>query len=313
MNPLKRVLGGSAIRRVTPMLLAGWLLCAASAHGEECGRGVELQLSAPDAAQGSLLLATVRSAKRVGDVGGTWNEREVPFWRVEGKATGEGDADVRRALLGVDLQKAAGEYEFTVAIKTETGEQVRCRAMVEVKEGRFATENLTVKRKFVEPDPAELARAEAETKRLREIFDHVTPERLWSGPFRVPLDGEFKGTNFGRRRVLNGHPGSPHSGVDFPAPTGTPVHASQSGRVVLAEALFFSGNTVIVDHGLGIYTFYCHFSKIDAEVGDHVEAGTILGEVGATGRVTGPHLHWGLTVERARVNALDIVRVLGKG
>ena len=81
---------------------------------------------------------------------------------------------------------------------------------------------------------------------------------------------------------------------------------------MLAEDLFFSGNTVVVDHGLGIYTFYCHFSEIDAEVGDSVEAGTVLGKVGATGRVTGPHLHWGLTVERARVNALDIVRVLGK-
>lgn len=188
-----------------------------------------------------------------------------------------------------------------------------CSATVEVKEGHFAAENLTVKKQFVEPDPEQLARAEAETKRLREIYDHVTPERLWDGKFRVPLDGEFKGTNFGRRRVLNGKPGSPHGGVDFPAPTGTPVHAAQSGRVVLAEELFFSGNTVIVDHGFGIYTFYCHFSEIDAKVGDTVEAGTVVGKVGATGRVTGPHLHWGLTVERARVNALDIVKLLGNG
>ena len=81
---------------------------------------------------------------------------------------------------------------------------------------------------------------------------------------------------------------------------------------MLAEDLFFSGNTVVVDHGLGIYTLYCHFSETDAKVGDMVEAGTVLGKVGATGRVTGPHLHWGLTVERARVNALDILRVLGK-
>ena len=185
--------------------------------------------------------------------------------------------------------------------------------MVAVSQGHFATENLTVKKQFVEPDPEQVARAEAETKRLREIFDRVTPERLWTGPFRVPLDGVFKGTNFGRRRVLNGQPGSPHTGVDFPAATGTPVHAAQSGRVVLADELFFSGNTVIVDHGLGIYTFYCHFSEIDAKVGDTVKAGTVLGKVGATGRVTGPHLHWGLTVERARVNALDIVKVLGAG
>jgi murein DD-endopeptidase MepM/ murein hydrolase activator NlpD len=255
----------------------------------------------------------VRGAKALGEVTGRWNEREVPFWRAERKSAGESDPDVRHALLGVDLQKPPGKYELAVAVETQNGGHLHCTEMVDVQEGHFATENLTVKKQFVEPDPAQLARAEAETKRLREIFDHVTPERLWEGPFREPLDGEFKGTNFGKRRVLNGQPGSPHSGVDFPAPTGTPVHSAQSGRVVLAEPLYFSGNTVIVDHGLGIYTFYGHFSEIDAKVGEEVKSGTVLGKVGATGRVTGPHLHWGLEVERARVNALDIVRVLGKG
>ena len=302
-----------SFRFAVSIVFTGSLLLGAVARGEDCGSGVELRLSAPDAAQGSLLLVTIRSAKALGEVGGKWNDREVPFWRAEGKEHGTSSADVRRALLGVDLQKPAGKYEFSVTGQLRSGEQVTCRAMVEVQEGHFATENLTVKKQFVEPDPEQVARAEAETKRLREIFERVTPERLWNGPFRVPLDGVFKGTNFGRRRVLNGHPGSPHTGVDFPAATGTPVHASQSGRVVLAEPLFFSGNTVIVDHGLGIYTFYCHFSEIDAKVGDMVKAGAVLGKVGATGRVTGPHLHWGLTVERARVNALDIVRVLGKG
>jgi murein DD-endopeptidase MepM/ murein hydrolase activator NlpD len=263
MRLIEAILREIAFRSGASIIFAGTLLFAAAAHAEDCGSGVQLRLSAPGAAQGSLLLATVRSANRLGQLTGKWNEREVPFWR-------------------------AGEKEH------------------------FATENLTVKKQFVEPDPEQVARAEAETKRLREIFDRVTPERLWDGPFREPLDGVFKGTNFGRRRVLNGHPGSPHGGVDFPAPTGTPVHASQKGRVVLAEDLFFSGNTVVVDHGLGIYTLYCHFSETDAKVGDMVEAGTVLGKVGATGRVTGPHLHWGLTVERARVNALDIVRVLGK-
>ncbi|MGB2593121.1 MAG: M23 family metallopeptidase [Candidatus Acidiferrum sp.] len=295
------------------ILLAGLLYSAGAARAEDCGNGVALRLSAPDAAQGSLLLVTIRSAQPLNEIAGKWSEREVPFWSSGERKRGTAGADVRHALLGVDLQKSAGEYEFSVSGKLASGEEVSCRALVEVEEGHFATENLTVKQQFVEPDPAQLARAEEETKRLRAIYDHVTPERLWSGPFRVPLDGVFKGTNFGRRRVLNGHPGSPHTGVDFPAATGTPVHASQSGRVVLAEGLFFSGNTVIVDHGLGIYTFYCHFSEIDAKVGDDVKAGTILGKVGATGRVTGPHLHWGLTVEHARVNALDIVRVLGKG
>jgi murein DD-endopeptidase MepM/ murein hydrolase activator NlpD len=286
------------------------LLLAAAARAEECGNGLELQLSAPATAQGSLLLVQIRSLKPLSEVIAKWNERDVPFWQEREKEQGAASPDVRQALLGVDLEKAAGKYEFTVAAQMQSGERVSCHVMLEVKEGHFATENLTVKKQFVEPNPEQEARAEAETKRLREIFDRVTPERLWDGPFRTPLDGVVKGTNFGRRRVLNGHPGSPHSGVDFPAPTGTPVHASQKGRVVLAEGLFFAGNTVIVDHGLGIYTLYCHFSEIDVKAGDIVEAGAILGKVGATGRVTGPHLHWGLTVERARVNALDLLSVL---
>ena len=296
---------------------AAFLGCAFLAGGParaaDCGNGVELTLSAPEAGQGTLLLAQLRSARPLNEVSGRWNERDVPFWQEAGKGRTASTTDVRKALLGVDLEKAAGKYEFTVVSQIQGGERVNCGVAIEVKEGHFATENLTVKKQFVEPNPEQEARAEAETKRLREIYERVTPERLWDGPFRLPLEGEFKGSNFGKRRVLNGHPGSPHGGVDFPAPTGTPVHAAQKGRVVLAEELYFSGNTVLLDHGLGIYTFYCHFSEIDAKVGDEVMAGTVLGKVGATGRVTGPHLHWGLQVERARVNALEIVRLLGSG
>lgn len=300
---------GFACRLGSSIVLAGTLLLSAPVRAEDCGSGVELSLSAPDAAQGTLLIAEIRSQKPLSEVSGKWNERDVPFWQ-EKKEQGTSISDVRKALLGVDLEKAAGKYEFTVSGQLQDGERVSCRAAVEVKEGHFATENLTVKKQFVEPNPEQEARAEAETKRLREIYDRVSPDRLWNGPFRLPLDGEFKGSNFGKRRVLNGHPGSPHSGVDFPAPAGTPVHAAQKGRVVLAEELFFSGNTVIVDHGLGIYTFYCHFSEIDSKVGDEVVAGTVLGKVGATGRVTGPHLHWGLQVEHTRVNALELLKVL---
>jgi murein DD-endopeptidase MepM/ murein hydrolase activator NlpD len=308
-------LGDAILRRfsitlVASIAIAGTLLFAAAARAKDCGNGVELTMSAPAAAQGTLVLAEIHSAKPLGEVAGKWSERDVLFWKGREKEHGASSADVWKALLGVDLEKAAGKYEFAVEGQLQSGETVNCRAMVEVKEGHFATENLTVKKQFVEPNPEQEARAAEETKRLREIYDRVTPERLWDGPFRMPLVGDFKGSNFGKRRVLNGHPGSPHGGVDFPAPTGTPVHAAQKGRVVLAEELFFSGNTVIVDHGLGIYTFYCHFSEIDARVGDEVVAGTVLGKVGATGRVTGPHLHWGLEVEHARVNALEIVKVL---
>jgi len=130
---------------------------------------------------------------------------------------------------------------------------------------------------------------------------------LWRGNFQFPLAGITQGTNFGKRRVLNGQARPPHTGADFPAVTGTPVHATQSGRVALAEELFFSGNTVILDHGLGVYSLYGHLSAIGVESGESVKAGEIIGKVGATGRVTGPHLHWGVTVNKARVNPAQLV------
>jgi len=278
---------------------------AVAKDARACTAGTTLRLSAPEASQGSLLLIELKSAKPLAEVQGEWSERIVPLWQ-EGTDQGQ-----RRGLLGVDLEKAPGEYELKVTGQTAGGERISCNVKVAVQKGQFATEKLQVEKQFVEPSPEQVKRANEERQKLRDIFDRVALERLWDGPFRIPLDGVTTGSNFGKRRILNGNPGSPHGGMDLPGTTGTPVHAAQRGRVALAEELFFSGNTVVVDHGLGIYTFYGHLSQIDVKAGDALETGAVLGKVGATGRVTGPHLHWGLTVERARVNPLLLVRLLG--
>ncbi len=279
-------------------------IAAFAKNAAVCTAGTTLRLSAPQASQGSLLLIEVRSTKPLVEVQGEWGGRTVPIWQEAARER------QRKGLLAVDLEKAPGEYELKLTGQTATGEKISCSAMVAVRKGLFATEKLQVGKEFVEPDPEQVKRANEERQKLRDIFDHVTPERLWDGNFRIPLDGVTMGSNFGKRRILNGNPGSPHGGMDLPGTTGTPVHAAQRGRVALAEELFFSGNTVVVDHGLGIYTFYGHLSEIDVKAGDAVETGTVLGKVGATGRVTGPHLHWGLTVERARVNPLLLVKLL---
>jgi murein DD-endopeptidase MepM/ murein hydrolase activator NlpD len=246
----------------------------------------------------------LKSTKALAEAQGEWGGRSVPLWSEKG-ATNQ-----RKGLLAVDLEKAPGEYELKLTGQTAGGEKMSCSAMVMVRKGLFATEKLQVGKQFVEPSPEQIKRADEERQKLRDIFDHVTLERLWDGMFRIPLDGVTTGSNFGKRRILNGNPGSPHGGADLPGATGTLVHAAQRGRVALAEELFFAGNTVVVDHGLGIYTFYGHLSEINVKVGDVLETGAVLGKVGATGRVTGPHLHWGLTVERARVNPLQIVKLL---
>jgi murein DD-endopeptidase MepM/ murein hydrolase activator NlpD len=274
-------------------------------EARSCNAGATLRLSSPVSSQGSLLLVELKGARPLTEVKGDWGGRSVPFWREDGRET------THAGLLGVDLEKAPGRYELKVTAQRAAGEKIVCSANITVRAGKFATERLKVGKEFVEPNPEQVKRANEERDRLREIFDRVTPERLWNGKFRVPLDGVTAGSNFGKRRILNGNPGSPHGGADFPGTTGTPVHAAQRGRVVLANELFFAGNAVVLDHGLGIYTFYGHLSEISAKVGDILEAGDVLGKVGATGRVTGPHLHWGLTVERARVNPLQIVKLLG--
>ncbi|HXM15431.1 MAG TPA: M23 family metallopeptidase [Candidatus Eremiobacteraceae bacterium] len=272
----------------------------------DCGGGVELRVSSASPAQGTLLVAEVRSAKTLSDITGKFTDRDISFWQATGANIPKG-INVRRALLGVDLEQAAGDYKLNVTGKSADGAALACEAPIAVRIGKFPTERLKVAPNFVEPNPEQAAKAAEDQKKLRALYATVTPEKFWTGPFRIPLDGVKTGGNFGKRRVLNGKSNSPHSGVDLPSPTGTPVHAAQSGRVVLAEELYFAGNTVIIDHGFGIYTLYGHFSEIDAKVGDEVKVGDIIGKVGATGRVTGPHLHWGLEVDRARVNALEIV------
>src|SRR2546423_173359 len=279
---------------------------------QRCGQGAVLTVSAPLPAQGSLLLLELRTPKPLATVKGSWTEKEIPFWQ---ESKGEGKSpEIWRALLGIDLELKSGAY--TLAVEGESGgdssQVVSCTASIAVEQGKFATERLTVAPNFVEPNPEQLARAEAERQKLRAIFATITPERLWQGSFRLPLDGAYAGSNFGKRRILNGQAGSPHGGADFPAPAGTSVYAAQRGRVVLAEPLYFSGNTVVLDHGLGLYTFYGHFESIGVQAGDLVETGALLGKVGATGRVTGPHLHWGLTVKRARVNPVQLLALFRK-
>src|SRR5262249_28752592 len=129
-------------------------------------------------------------------------------------------------------------------------------------------------------------------------------------PFVRPVDAPANSA-FGSRSVFNGQPRSPHPGADFLSPAGTPVKAANAGRIVLADDLYYTGGTVIIDHGLGVFSLFAHLSAIDVHDGDMVVAGQVLGNVGATGRVTGPHLHWSVRINGARVDPLSLLSVLG--
>jgi hypothetical protein len=298
------------LKRLCLLLSFAWLL-PGLAQGKQsvrspikktCDSGIALKLSSASASQGGILLGEINGAKPGQEFSAEWAGQPMPVWRESpGSAT-------LHTLLGVDLEKPAGSYEWKLSWSAADGKSFTCSLPVTVRTGRFPTERLTVEKQFVQPDPEQQKRAEEDQKKTKAIYDTVTPEVLWKGKFVVPLKGVSTGGNFGRRRVLNGEARSPHAGVDFPSPTGTPVYAAQSGKVVLAENLYYSGNTVVIDHGYGIHTLYAHLSEIGVQAGDSVEVSAEIGKVGATGRVTGPHLHWGLTIDHARVNALQIVQ-----
>jgi murein DD-endopeptidase MepM/ murein hydrolase activator NlpD len=267
-----------------------------------CSGGVTLKVSASVTTQGSLLLAEVLGPQSLANFSSEWDGQAAALWREQEKSA------TLHGLIGVDLEKAPGKYEWKVSWPGKGGSPESCTVTITVRAGKFPTERLKVEKQFVTPDPEQEKRAAEDQKKMRAIYDTVTPERLWKGKFRLPLKDVTSGGNFGRRRILNGEARSPHAGVDFPAPAGTAVFASQSGKVVVAEGLYYSGNTVVIDHGYGIYTMYAHLSKIGVQAGEPVEAGAEIGKVGATGRVTGPHLHWGLIVDHARVNAMEIAQ-----
>ncbi len=210
-----------------------------------------------------------------------------------------------QALVGIDLGTKPGRYDLTV----RDGSGVIHRTLT-VHARAFPTRHLTVDPNLVHPPPEMEARVEREAQHMRELWEHPAPQRLWTAAFVRPVPDPANSA-FGTRSVYNGEPRPPHTGADFLSPAGRPVKAPNGGRVVLAEALYFTGNTVIIDHGLGLFSLLAHLSEIDVNAGDTVAAGDVVGKVGATGRVTGPHLHWTVRLNNARVDPLSLLYVLG--
>ena len=212
-------------------------------------------------------------------------------------------------VVGLDLDMKPGSYTGDVRVTKNSKVELRT-VKIDVKAVKFPVERLQVADKYVELNPEDTERALREQKELEEIHNAISGEALWKQPFVVPIPGGV-GVSFGKRRVFNGESRNPHAGADLKATTGTPIRSTNRGRVVLAKDLFFTGNTVIVDHGLGIYTLYAHLSRIDVAKDATVERAQVIGLAGATGRVTGPHLHWGARVQNTRVDPFSLIN-LGK-
>jgi murein DD-endopeptidase MepM/ murein hydrolase activator NlpD len=211
-----------------------------------------------------------------------------------------------RALIGIDLDVAPGSYAVEIR-----ADGLRTSLPLVVQPRAFPTRRLSVDPDFVTPPESELPRIQRESARLNEVWRTSADQRLWSPPFVRPVP-QPANSRFGTRSVFNGEPRGAHGGADFPSPRGAPVRAPNAGRVALADALYFSGNTVIIDHGLGLFSLLAHLSVFSVKDGDQVTAGQIVGRVGATGRVTGPHLHWAVRANGARVDPTALLALLGR-
>ena len=208
--------------------------------------------------------------------------------------------DGHAAVLGIDMDAAAGARPWSVTVRGSRTATAEGRLTVTARV--YSVQHLTVARGMVDLDPETERRAVGETERLRVVYRTTSGERLWRGAFVRPVPGERPGTGFGARRAINGQPRAPHSGIDFPAPVGAPVVATNRGRVALVAEFFFPGRLVILDHGLGLHTAYFHLDSIAVAEGQLVARGETLGTVGMTGRVTGPHLHFGAQIGTARID-----------
>jgi murein DD-endopeptidase MepM/ murein hydrolase activator NlpD len=279
---------------VMPLVLLAAFPCAALAQSPvvtfapavvEAGAPVLVRVDAADAAS----------------LDGEWLGRKLEFFRGRSGHTWY-------ALAGADVGAPAGPSELRISIHDARGAHGDLTRTVEIHPAHYRTGSLSVPPKFVEPDPEALKQIAAEVELKAKVFAASASEPLWTGNFRAPVTAQPT-DSFGTRRMFNGKLASIHKGMDFRAAMGTPVRAGNSGVVVLARPLYYEGNCVIIDHGLGLFTISMHLSRVDVHEGQQVAQGERLGLSGATGRVTGPHLHWAVCWQDAYLDPAKLLRL----
>lgn len=225
-----------------------------------------------------------------------WLDRQVYVPAISGKA---------KILLGAPLDIAPGAHRIVGELVSPDRRPAFVRE-VDVRFRTFPEQRLRVAREMVTPDPSLMPRIEEERRKVRAALERISEKRYWEEPFVRPVGGSVS-SHFGLRRFFNDEPRAPHHGVDLRGTEGTQVLAFSSGEVVLTGDHYFAGKSVYIDHGLGLVTQYIHLSEITVSQGQVVSGGQVIGKVGATGRVTGPHLHFGVSVLGMWVDPLPLI------
>lgn len=280
-------------RALLPLWVLLWLcwLCASVV-------AAGFALDAPSrTAKGDAFLARAVSEKPVHTFRFHWQGKSIPVQAVHSEGLWQG-----LVLLPVDLDAKEGKGRLSVvSVGEEKQNPERVGRDIVFFEKKRPVQRLTVDKKYVSPPADQLERIRADREKVRAAMTDHLPQRHWSLPFARPVPGEVSSL-FGARRIFNGQPRGTHRGLDLRAAEGVPVTACADGRVVLTDDLYFAGNAVYLHHGEGVFTAYLHLSEISVQQGDMVRQGQMLGRVGATGRVTGPHLHLSLLVQGVSVD-----------
>jgi murein DD-endopeptidase MepM/ murein hydrolase activator NlpD len=256
---------------------------------------------------GGPVLFQVQPPARLESLHGTWLGHEVSF-------SFDAASKTWFALAGVSLETAPGTYSLELTGETEAGKALSKKisfshefAVIRGKYPKIQAK-LNVESKFTEPNPEQQKQIEESQQVKKDYLNRVTPERGWSGQFTAPADAAISDV-FGSQRIFNGKSESPHLGLDFRVPSGTPVAAMNDGTVLLARLLYYEGNFVVLDHGQGLLTIYMHLSEFKVKEGDQVKRGQVIGLSGGTGRATGPHLHVGVRWQGTYLDPAALIRL----
>lgn len=250
---------------------------------------------------GSPCLFRVKSQRPLKSLSGIWQRRQVFF-----------DFDAKDGTWygfgGVGIEAASMQHRLVLEATTATGARTTFRYAVPLGRAKYQTIALSVPRRFTEPDAGTLARIEEEQAFKREVFERITPARLWSESFAPPIDSVIT-DDFGVRRKFNGRVQSTHQGLDLRADTGTPVGAMNGGTVIIAREMFYEGGFVVIDHGQGLLTLYLHLSEFRVREGDRVTKKQIIALSGGSGRTTAPHLHIGIRWQGIYVDPAALLKM----
>ena len=276
------------------------------AGSAQSGSIAGITLSSQEVTNGSLLLLQIDTRKLgppVRDMRITFQQSVYPVY-----AHPVTPLDVRFGLIAIPFRTAPGPAKLMLSWTNAAGDHSRTIPF-RIVAGKYKTDELKVDSSRVNPNKKNIERAQKEARKIKRVYAEGSIARLWDGEFQLPMTSDIT-SPFGNKRVFNGQLKSFHNGVDFRARSATPVYAANSGVVKMAENLFYSGNAVVIDHGTGIFTIYAHLSRIDVTAGQLVEKGQRLGLTGATGRVSGPHLHWGVKVKGVAVNPMQLIQLM---